>query len=63
MLMDSERLKPYVDAVKRARLARQMIAIRVSKNQALQDELDRADAAYVQAYTELAEFTDSCTEI
>ncbi|SMQ30360.1 hypothetical protein SAMN04488483_5358 [Pseudomonas helmanticensis] len=62
MRMDSDCLKPYLDAVKRARSARQMIAIKVLKNQALQDELVRADAAYVQAYTELAEFTESCTE-
>jgi hypothetical protein len=40
-----------------------MIAIRASNNEEFREELVRADAAYVQAYTTLAEFTDSCAEI
>lgn len=63
MRMDYDRLKPYLDAVKRARSERQMIAIRASNNEEFREELVRADAAYVQAYTTLAEFTDSCAEI
>jgi hypothetical protein len=62
MFMDDERLRPYLDAVKAARSARQAIARMAETDQLLRAELLRADEAYQQTYKELAEIVESCIE-
>lgn len=62
LIMDHESLKPYLDAVKAARVARHAVSRMADSGQALAADLLRADEAYQQACEELASFTNSCTE-
>jgi hypothetical protein len=60
--MDDDRLKPYLDAVKAARVARYAVARMAEFDQSLHEDLLRANEKYQQAYKELAFITDAFIE-
>lgn len=63
MFVDEDRLKPYLDAVKKARTLRND-ALKQMAN-CPDDSADfflRADAEYQRAYRELAEVAEACAQ-
>lgn len=62
MFIDEERLKPYLDAVKQARIARRAVRqVSNSEEEALARYL-RADAEYLRACRALAEIAEACVQ-
>lgn len=62
MFIDEDRLKPYLDAVKKARIVRHALSqITDYDDEALAKYL-RADAEYQRACRELAEVAEACAQ-
>jgi len=62
MFIDEDRLKPYLDAVKKARTARHALEKMAHIHDESREKYLRANAEYQRAYKELAEVAEACAQ-
>jgi hypothetical protein len=62
MFIDEDRLKPYLDAVKKARAVRHALKLISDTHDDALEKYLRADAEYQRAYRELAELAEACAQ-
>jgi hypothetical protein len=62
MFIDEHRLMPYLDAVKKARIARHALEKMAHIHDESRENFLRADAEYQRAYKELAEVAEALAQ-
>ncbi|BFT64329.1 hypothetical protein PMm318_A50880 [Pseudomonas moorei] len=62
MFIDDDRLKPYLDAVKKARAVRHALRQILDSHDDTLEKYLRANAEYQRAYRELAELAEACAQ-